>query len=128
MSSETNTDTDFPAEHVETVRNFQTSLAELETVLKNLLDVPLSVVHESKATTPLEKAKLDIISAFALNSLTWMWLRTQGTNPKETEVSTNSVWNFEKQSNIRTSVVGESQLFGSSTYWRIFQVVVKYSF
>ena len=118
MSSETNTDTDFPAEHVETVRNFQTSLAELETVLKNLLDVPLSVVHESKATTPLEKAKLDIISAFALNSLTWMWLRTQGTNPKETEVSTNSVWNFEKQSNIRTSV----------DYWRIFQVVVKYSF
>ena len=85
MSSQ-NTENDFPAEHVETVRNFQTSLAELETVLKELLDVPLSVIHETKATTPLEKAKVDIISAFALNSLTWMWLRTQGANPKETEV------------------------------------------
>ena len=81
-----NDKSDFPTEHIETVRNFQTSLAELDNVLKELLDVPLSVIHESKATTPLDKAKVDIISAFALNSLTWMWLRTQGTNPKETEV------------------------------------------
>merc|ERR1719295_398926 len=79
-------ESDFPTEHIKTVQNFQTSLSELDTVLKDLFDVPLSEIHETKATTPLDKAKLDIISAFALNSLTWMWLRTQGTNPKETEV------------------------------------------
>lgn len=76
---------DFPAEHLETVRTFQESLNELEKVLKSLLDVPLSEL-EGKTTAPLEKAKLDIISSFALNSLTWMWLRTKGENPKETEV------------------------------------------
>jgi len=81
-----NDESDFPTEHIETVQNFQTSLAELNNVLKDLLNVPLSEIHENKATTPLDKAKIDIISAFALNSLTWMWLRTQGTNPKETEV------------------------------------------
>ena len=87
MSGEDEVDNDFPAEHVQTVQNFQSSLSELESVMKVLLDVPLSEVHETKATTPLEKARIDIISAFALNSLTWMWLRTQGINPKETEVS-----------------------------------------
>ena len=87
MSAQKDADSDFPTEHLETVRSFQTNFAELETVLKELLDVPLSEIHETKATTPLEKAKVDIISTFALNSLTWMWLRTQGINPKETEVS-----------------------------------------
>ena len=85
MTSQDN-ESDFPTEHIKTVQNFQTSLSELDTVLKDLFDVPLSEIHETKATSPLDKAKLDIISAFALNSLTWMWLRTQGTNPKETEV------------------------------------------
>ena len=80
-------ESDFPDEHLETVKSLQTNLAELETILQALLDVPLSEIHETKATTPLEKAKIDIISTFALNSLTWMWLRTQGVNPKETEVS-----------------------------------------
>ena len=78
---------DFPAELVETVKSFQANLNEVENVLKPLLDTPLSEIHENKAKTPLDKAKLDCISAFAINSLTWMWLRTQGENPKETEVS-----------------------------------------
>ena len=37
-------------------------------------------------TTLIGKAKLDCLSAFALNSLVWMWLRTQGKNPKESGV------------------------------------------
>jgi hypothetical protein len=37
--------------------------------------------------TVLDKAKVDCLSAFALNSLVWMWLRTKGENPKETEVN-----------------------------------------
>ena len=91
-----NDESDFPTEHIETVQNFQTSLAELDNVLKDPLNVPLSEIHENKATTPLDKAKIDIISAFTLNSLTWMWLRTQGTNPKETEVN---IMNIKSETN-----------------------------
>ena len=43
--------------------------------------------QESKNMSALDKAKLDCLSAFALNSLVWMWLRTKGENPKESEVS-----------------------------------------
>ena len=34
----------------------------------------------------VDKAKLDCLSAFAVNSLVWVWMRTKGVNPKETEV------------------------------------------
>ena len=99
-----NDESDFPTEHIETVQNFQTSLAELDNVLKDLLNVPLSEIHENKATTPLDKAKIDIISAFALNSLTWMWLRTQGTNPKETEVN---IMNIKSETNFIETFYGK---------------------
>lgn len=77
---------EFPAELASGVREFQTSLTELEKHLKDLVDVPLSEWHEAKASTALDKAQLDCLSAFALNSLVWMWLRTKGLDPKETEV------------------------------------------
>ena len=34
----------------------------------------------------LGKAKLDCVSAFALNTLVWTWVRTQGENPKDVGV------------------------------------------
>ena len=43
--------------------------------------------QESQNMSALDKAKLDCLSAFALNSLVWMWLRTKGENPKESEVT-----------------------------------------
>uniref|UniRef100_A0A8C9FV45 Nuclear nucleic acid-binding protein C1D n=1 Tax=Pavo cristatus TaxID=9049 RepID=A0A8C9FV45_PAVCR len=32
---------------------------------------------------PLEQAKLDLVSAYTLNSMFWVYLATQGINPKE---------------------------------------------
>uniref|UniRef100_A0A0E9TQJ0 Nuclear nucleic acid-binding protein C1D n=1 Tax=Anguilla anguilla TaxID=7936 RepID=A0A0E9TQJ0_ANGAN len=32
---------------------------------------------------PLEQAKLDLMSAYSLNSLFWIYLVTQGINPKD---------------------------------------------
>ncbi|KAL1263413.1 hypothetical protein QQF64_006152 [Cirrhinus molitorella] len=32
---------------------------------------------------PLDRAKLDLMSAYALNSMFWMYLVTQGVNPKD---------------------------------------------
>ena len=43
-------------------------------------------LQETRQMTVLDKAKVDCLSAFALNSLVWMWLRTKGVNPKESEV------------------------------------------
>lgn len=42
--------------------------------------------QETRHLTVLDQAKVDCLSAFALNSLVWMWLRTKGQNPKESEV------------------------------------------
>ena len=46
-----------------------------------------SSVQES-LELPLDKAKVDLVTTYALNSLTWMWMRTQGENPKESSVKT----------------------------------------
>uniref|UniRef100_A0A8C5KSI8 Nuclear nucleic acid-binding protein C1D n=1 Tax=Jaculus jaculus TaxID=51337 RepID=A0A8C5KSI8_JACJA len=32
---------------------------------------------------PLEQAKVDLVSAYTLNSMCWLYLATQGVNPKE---------------------------------------------
>ena len=42
-------------------------------------------MHSEKMSS-VDKAKLDCLSAFAVNSLVWVWMRTKGVNPKETEV------------------------------------------
>ena len=78
--------TDFPPELVGAVRSFQNTLDDLNKRLDVYHSVPLSELHEVKNLSTLEKAKLDCTSAFALNSLVWMWLRTSGENPKETGV------------------------------------------
>ncbi len=33
-----------------------------------------------------DRCKVDVASAFAISSLTWIWLKTLGQDPKETEV------------------------------------------
>lgn len=109
---------DFPSELVAPVKQFQDSLNKLNEILATLESVPLQQLTEKNELDSLSKvilniwyqsetptdncvtldayellfvvfqAKLDCISAFALNSLVWMWLRTNGENPKETGVKT----------------------------------------
>jgi len=74
---------------VETVKSFQGSLEELEEVLGPYLKssrADLQATDSGGGLTAAEKAKLDCLAAFTLNSLVWVWLRTKGLNPKETEV------------------------------------------
>lgn len=78
--------TDFPTELVEPVKQFQTSIEKVTKVVDPLLSVCLPDQQESHHLIPIDKAKLDCLSASALNTLVWMWLRSKGENPKETEV------------------------------------------
>ena len=86
MTSDSSKAVDFPVELIDIVKNFQGNLGDLEEVLRPFLKVSRTDLHDNKGLTALEKAELDCLSAFAFNSLVWMWLRTKGLNPKETEV------------------------------------------
>ena len=83
------TKTDFPTELVEPVKQFQVSIEKVTKVIDPLLKVALPDQQESHHLNALDKAKLDCLSASALNTLVWMWLRSKGENPKETEVQNN---------------------------------------
>ena len=77
---------DFPPELVADTKKFQDSLTTLNKLLDTYESVPLQDLVEQNNLDSVSKAKLDCLSAFALNSLVWMWLRTKGQNPKETGV------------------------------------------
>ncbi|XP_012675323.2 nuclear nucleic acid-binding protein C1D [Clupea harengus] len=70
---------DYPTEIEEYLTGFDTSLGSVNDVVKKLM---ASSKNEQKLD-PLEQAKLDLMSAYAMNSLFWMYLVTQGINPKE---------------------------------------------
>ena len=78
--------TDFPSELVAPIKNFQDSLGNIEKKIDPLLSIDYQELAENKNLDSLSKAKLDCTSAFAINSLVWMWLRTRGENPKEVGV------------------------------------------
>jgi len=77
---------DFPVELADVIKEFQESLSDLETVLHPLLSSGGRDDLHSEKMSSVDKAKLDCLSAFAVNSLVWVWMRTKGVNPKETEV------------------------------------------
>ena len=78
--------TDFPTELVAPVKNFQDSLTKVSDILDSFHSQPLQELIAKNELDALSKAKLDCMSAFAVNSLAWMWLRTKGENPKEAGV------------------------------------------
>lgn len=77
---------DFPQELVAPIKNFQDSLTNLNKILEPFHAIPFQDLCETKELDALSKAKLECVSAFALSSLVWMWLKTKGENPKETGV------------------------------------------
>ena len=79
MSSE-----DFPSELAGPVKNLHNSLSDLDTSLRVMTAVPRSELQER--LDPLDRAKIDLVSAYAINSLFWMLLRTLGENPKDGDV------------------------------------------
>jgi len=82
------TNLDFPTELVEPVKHFQTSIESVDKIIRPLLSVTQSDHHKEQLTS-LEKARVDCLNASVLNTLVWMWLRSKGENPRETEVITS---------------------------------------
>ncbi|XP_053476637.1 nuclear nucleic acid-binding protein C1D [Ictalurus furcatus] len=71
---------DYPAEIAEYLTGFVSSVSSVQNVIQTLMSVSKG---DSLKLGPLEQAKLDLMSVYALNSLFWMYLVTQGVNPKD---------------------------------------------
>ncbi|XP_078086527.1 nuclear nucleic acid-binding protein C1D [Mustelus asterias] len=72
---------DYPTEIHDLLVGFEESLKSADGTLRALMSVPRSELLQK--LDPLEQAKLDLASAYALNSMFWIYLITQGINPKE---------------------------------------------
>uniref|UniRef100_A0A3Q4AX92 Nuclear nucleic acid-binding protein C1D n=1 Tax=Mola mola TaxID=94237 RepID=A0A3Q4AX92_MOLML len=73
------TNEDYPHEIDEQLTGFDSSVASY--VLIQQVRIKLYLIYLQ--LEPLDQAKLDLMSAYVLNSLFWMYLITQGVNPRE---------------------------------------------
>ncbi|ELU03495.1 hypothetical protein CAPTEDRAFT_102365 [Capitella teleta] len=76
-----NAEDNFPEELQERLSSFDESLSNFEELIKSLHETPLNQVQADMK--PLDKAKLELVGVYALNSLYWMYLNIRGENPKE---------------------------------------------
>ncbi|KAL0983739.1 hypothetical protein UPYG_G00132080 [Umbra pygmaea] len=72
---------DYPTEIEEQLNDFETSVGVVHNMVETLISMPRNELVQK--LDPLEQAKLDLMSAYTLNSLFWTYLVTQGINPKE---------------------------------------------
>ncbi|XP_014037509.2 nuclear nucleic acid-binding protein C1D [Salmo salar] len=72
---------DYPTEIVEQLTGFESSVGAVNNMVQTVISMPRNELVQR--LDPLEQAKLDLMSAYSLNSLFWMYLVTQGINPKE---------------------------------------------
>ncbi|XP_029377341.1 nuclear nucleic acid-binding protein C1D [Echeneis naucrates] len=72
---------DYPHEIDEQLTGFDSSVSSVKTMLDKLMSMPRNDLLQK--LEPLDQAKLDLMSAYTLNSLFWMYLVTQGVNPRE---------------------------------------------
>ncbi|XP_068597525.1 nuclear nucleic acid-binding protein C1D [Brachionichthys hirsutus] len=72
---------DFPDEIDDQLRGFDLSVSAVTAMLEKLISMPRNELEQK--LDPLEQAKLDLMSAYTLNSLFWMYLVTRGVNPRE---------------------------------------------
>ncbi|XP_022608675.1 nuclear nucleic acid-binding protein C1D isoform X2 [Seriola dumerili] len=72
---------DYPHEIDEQLTGFDSSVSSVKTMLEKLMSMPRNDLLQK--LDPLDQAKLDLMSAYTLNSLFWMYLVTQGVNPRE---------------------------------------------
>ncbi|XP_004077040.1 nuclear nucleic acid-binding protein C1D [Oryzias latipes] len=75
------TEEEYPYEIDEQLRSFDSSV----TAVKSMLDKLMSMSRNELLVKldPLDQAKLDLMSAYTLNSLFWVYLVTRGINPRE---------------------------------------------
>nr|KAF6446057.1 C1D nuclear receptor corepressor [Rousettus aegyptiacus] len=72
---------DYPAEIHEYLSTFENSIGAVDEMLKTMMSVSRNELLQK--LDPLEQAKVDLVSAYTLNSMFWVYLATQGVNPKE---------------------------------------------
>jgi len=75
---------DFPEELTDTVKNFHGSLGDLKSKMDLMLSQPRTELYDKLDS--MGKAKMDLVSAYAINSLFWMLLKTMGENPGAADV------------------------------------------
>jgi len=80
MAADSRTE-DYPHEIDEQLTGFDSSVSSVKTMLEKLMSMPRNDLLQK--LDPLDQAKLDLMSAYTLNSLFWMYLVTQGVNPRE---------------------------------------------
>nr|XP_057914640.1 nuclear nucleic acid-binding protein C1D [Doryrhamphus excisus]XP_057914641.1 nuclear nucleic acid-binding protein C1D [Doryrhamphus excisus] len=80
MAADDMTD-DYPNEIDEQLKGFDSSVSAVKTMLDKLMSVPRN--DQQQKLDPLDQAKLDLMSVYTLNSLYWMYLVTQGVNPRD---------------------------------------------
>ncbi|XP_029305875.1 nuclear nucleic acid-binding protein C1D [Cottoperca gobio] len=80
MAAESRTE-DYPDEIDEQLTGFDASVSSVKTMLGKLMAMPRNDLLQK--LDPLDQAKLDLMSVYTLNSLFWMYLVTQGINPRE---------------------------------------------
>ncbi|KAG2467330.1 C1D protein, partial [Polypterus senegalus] len=82
MSDQGNIEEDeYPTEIHEFLSDFECSLYTVDEMINTMISVSRGELLCK--LDPLEQAKLDLMSAYSLNSLFWIYLVTQGVNPKE---------------------------------------------
>lgn len=72
---------DYPYEIDEQLTGFDSSVSTVKSMLETLISMPRNDLLQK--LDPLDQAKLDLMSVYTLNSLFWMYLLTQGINPRE---------------------------------------------
>ncbi|CAN9500019.1 unnamed protein product [Ophioblennius macclurei] len=72
---------DYPQEIDEQLTGFDSSVNSVKSMAEKLVSMPRNELMQK--LDPLDQAKLDLMSAYTLNSLFWMYLVTQGVNPRE---------------------------------------------
>ncbi|XP_043221415.1 nuclear nucleic acid-binding protein C1D-like isoform X1 [Amphibalanus amphitrite] len=77
---------DFPKDLAVKLGEMDKALKNLEKSLDPFLSTPLEESYQSM--TPLQRAKYDLVSAYAMNSLFWIYLRTRGEDTQEHGIKT----------------------------------------
>ncbi|KAF6716562.1 Nuclear nucleic acid-binding protein C1D [Oryzias melastigma] len=72
---------EYPHEIDEQLRSFDSSVTAVKSMLDRLMSMSRNELLQK--LDPLDQAKLDLMSAYTLNSLFWVYLVTRGVNPRE---------------------------------------------
>ncbi|XP_054716872.1 nuclear nucleic acid-binding protein C1D-like [Uloborus diversus] len=77
---------DIPEEILDKLQSFHEALKNVDEMLRPLTTININ--SSDVQMSPLDKARLNLSCGYALNSLFWMYLNTQGIDPKEHSIKT----------------------------------------